>query len=68
MTLPRISLDPANPDSLYTGAQKINQVIEATENHIHATNNPHQVTADQIGAVTQAQIHDILLLFWMGVM
>lgn len=54
MTLPRISLDPATPDSLYTGAQKINQVIEATENHIRATNNPHQVTVDQIGAETPA--------------
>lgn len=34
MGLPKISLDPAAPDTLYSGAQKINQAIDALDNHI----------------------------------
>ena len=64
MALPRISLDETNPDSLYSGAQKINQAIDSLDSHMNDKNNPHQVTAEQVGAETpegaQAKVDDAM--------
>lgn len=51
----RINLDPAAPDSLYAGAQKVNQALDETEEKL-----------EQLKKEMNVKISNSLCLHWMG--
>lgn len=54
-TANRINLDPAAPDSLYAGAQKVNAALDETEAKL-----------EQLEKEMNIKISNALCLHWMG--